>query len=116
MNGMHHRSGYAYEIGGDSYSASWHYELAPKSTLAQLSLTSYFEFDDETKVDLGFTSCQFIDSNGVQRTDSFPDIDLIDGVVHKFGRNKLVRVDWEMRVRDVHASWLLNLFYWDHVS
>jgi len=116
MNGMHHSSGYAYQIGGDWHSASWHYELSPKSTLAQLTLADHYEFDDETKVDLGFTSCEFIDGDGVQHKDSFPDIDQIGGVVHKFGRNKLVRVDWEMRVYDVYSTWLLNLFYWNNVS
>lgn len=55
MNGMYYDYEWAMTTGSDNYTVSWHYELPPTSTIGQLSLSSYYEFDDRAHVDLGFT-------------------------------------------------------------
>lgn len=114
MNGMHQEQEWAYTTGGDDYTASWQYELPPTPTLAQISLGDYYEFDDQAHVDLGFTSCTYVDQNGVTRTDNFPDIDQV-GATHLFGRNGLASASYAMRVANCAASCVVNLFFWDNV-
>jgi len=115
MNGMHQESAWAYTTGSDDYNASYQYQLPPTSTLAQISLGRYFEFDDQAHVDLGFTGCTYLDQNGVTRTDNFPDIDNFDGVL-MFGRNGLASASYQIRVSNCSAACILNFFFWDSVS
>lgn len=115
MNGMHQTQSYAYNVESDDYTASWDWELPPTPTLAQITLGHIYEFDDKSHVDLGFTSCQYLDQNGVTRTDTFPDIDNFDAV-HVFAKMGLVRADFQMRVSNISASWVANFFFWDNVS
>ncbi len=114
MDGMHQETQWAFTTGSDNYSASYLYELAPTPTIAQISLVKYFEFDDEAHVDLGFTSCSFVDQDGVTRTDTFLDIDHVDNVT-AFARNGLVSASYEMRVSNCHAACLVNFFFWPNV-
>ena len=104
MNGMHQQQSWAYNFDSDNYTASWDWELPPTPTCAQITLADFYEFDDKSHVDLGFSSCQYLDQNGVKRTDTFPDIDSADAV-HVFAKMGLVRADFQMRV-----------FFWDNVS
>ncbi len=114
MNGMHCEWWWAYNTGGDWYTTSYHYELPPTPTIAELSMIDYFEFDDRAQLDLGFTHIEYLD-NGVTRHDDFANIDSFDStkiVVH----NALTRVDWSMQITSCATSHLINLFYWDSVS
>jgi hypothetical protein len=115
MNGMHQTQAWAYTTGSDDHTASWHFSLSPTSTCAQITLGDFYEFDDKSHVDLGFTSCQFLDASGVTRTDSFPDIDSFDAT-RVFARNGLARADFAMRVSNCAASCVANFFFWNSVS
>jgi hypothetical protein len=115
MNGMHQEQHWAYTSGSDNYTVSHDYELPPTPTLAQVTLGHFYEFDDKSHVDLGFTSCAYLDENGVTRPDTFPDIDSFDAV-RVFGRNGLVRADFQIRVSNVSASYVVNFFFWGAVS
>jgi hypothetical protein len=115
MNGMHHEQHWARTFGSDNYSFTGEYRLPPTPTLAQATLAGYFETDDQAHVDLGFSSCTYIDDSGVPRTDSFPDVDDV-GATHVFGRNALTGASWEMRVSNCYAAVVLNFFFWDEVQ
>jgi hypothetical protein len=65
MNGMHYFHNYAYNLDSDDYTVSYHWELPPTPTILQLSLTSYYEFDDQAHAQMGFTHVEYLDSNGV---------------------------------------------------
>jgi len=67
MNGMHYETGYAYNFDSDYHTVSHHWELAPTSSIVELSLTQYFEMDDEASVQLGIKRVEFLDSDGVTR-------------------------------------------------
>jgi hypothetical protein len=77
MNGQHQEQHWAYTIDSDDFSHSGEFRLPPTSALAQISLGDFYEFDDKSHVDAGFTSCDYIDGDGVPRTDNFPDIDAL---------------------------------------
>ena len=113
MNGMHQGQGWASAIGGDYYTVSYHYELAPASTLAQLSLSSFSAYDDDAFAWVAFTSCQYLDSLNVLRTDTF---DFTTAAPKLLVRNRLVRADFVLNVRDAYASFISNFFFWDNVS
>jgi hypothetical protein len=115
MNGMHQEENWAYTIDSDNFTASHDYELPPTPTLAQITLGQFYEFGDQSHVDLGFTSCAYLDEHGVTRTDLFPDIDDLDSV-HVFARNGLARADFQIRVSNMFASYVVNFFFWDEVS
>jgi hypothetical protein len=113
MNGMHYQHGYIYNVDSDDYTISHHWELPPTSTILQLSLSTYYEFDDEAHVDLGFTHDEFVDRDGVTRHD---DYDHIPEYPTALSISGLTRVDWEITVSNCWADWLLNAFFWDVVS
>ena len=115
MNGMHCDTSYAYTTGGDEYTASWHYELPPTSTIGQLSLNRYYEFDDKAHVDLGFTHVEYLGPQGQTSHNDYPDITSADPQLI-VGITNMTRADWEIGVSNCWAEWLLNLFYWDNVS
>lgn len=115
MNGMHHAHYWAYTTGSDDYTVTHQYELAPTSTLAQISLSDFYEFDDQSHADIAFLGCTYLDSSGVTRTDTFPVIDAFDAV-HAFGRNGLASATFGIRVSNIAASYIVNFFFWDHVS
>ncbi|WP_292770491.1 hypothetical protein [Nostoc sp. NOS(2021)] len=115
MDGMHSETRWAYTTDSDNYSASFQFELPPTSTIAEISLGGYYEFDDKAHVDIGFTGCSFLDNNGVTRTDSFPDIDRFDST-RVFSRNGLTSASYQIRVSNCAAYSLVNFFYWPAVN
>lgn len=113
MNGMHYNHGYAYNTGSDDYTVSYHYELPPNSTILQLSLSSYYEFDDQAHVQTGFTRTEYLDSNGVTRHNDYSEIPEYPTALSV---NRLTRADWEMTVANCWADYLLNAYFWNAVS
>ncbi|PTB24216.1 hypothetical protein C9I56_34980 [Paraburkholderia caribensis] len=67
----------------------------------------YFDETDPNISQLTFDSCEFIDDDGIQRTQQIDDI--------AFVRNKMVRVDYTIAVLDGKASFIINLFFWPRV-
>ena len=114
MNGMHQEQHWAYNLGSNDFTASHDFELPPTPTLAQVTLGDFYEFDDKSHAELGFTSCVFVDASGVTRTDTFPDIDALDAI-RVFGRNGLARADFQLRVSNVSASLRGQLFHLGHL-
>ena len=114
MNGMQQGSNFAYTTGSDDYSGSFHWELPPRSALGQLSISTYFEFDDEAHVDLGFTHAEYLDNDNVTHHADYPDIDRVDAA-RTISVNRLTRIEWQMRVSNCVAWFLINLFFWDSV-
>jgi hypothetical protein len=113
MNGMHYDHNYAYNTGSDPYTISVHYELPPTSTIVQLTLSSYYEFDDQGNVQLGITHDEYLDSNGVTRHDDYNNVPEYPTAVSV---NGMTRVDWEMTVSNCWADYMMNAFFWDSVN
>jgi len=115
MNGQHQEQHWASNTDSDDFSHSGEVRFPPRSTLAQISLGDFYEYDDKSHADIAFTRCNFIDDSGVPRTDDFLDVDAL-GATHVFARNGLTSAFWEMRISNIAASAVLNFFFWDSVS
>lgn len=111
---MQQASAYAWTIGSGDYSVSFQYEFSPTPTLAQMCLSTYYEFDNKAHAELGFTGCTYVDHNGVTYTDTFPDIDAVLAT-RTFGRNGLTSASYALRVSNSYASAVVNFFFWDSV-
>lgn len=109
MKGMHYDTGFVY---GDDYTASYHWELPPTSTILQLSLTGLIEGLDFHFMAQGFTHIEYLDSDGVTRHEDYTDPATRPTAL---SINGLTRVDWEISVIDARADWLLNAFFWNSV-
>ncbi|MFD6159366.1 hypothetical protein ACFWF7_28760 [Nocardia sp. NPDC060256] len=115
MDGQSLRQTWAWTTGSDNFSHSGEHRFPPKSTLAEMNLADFYEFDDKSHVDAGFTKVSYIDDSGVPRTDTFPDIDTFDAT-HVFGRNQMTSAFWEMRVSNVGAAVTFNYCFWGRIS
>ena len=113
MNGMHQAHSYAYNTGSDPYTVSHHYEVAPISSLVQLSLSSYYEFGDQANVQTGITRVEYIHPGGVPRHNDYSEISEYPTAV---AINRMTRVDWELTASACWADYPLNIFYWDSVA
>jgi hypothetical protein len=110
---MHYSHNYLYNTGSDPFTTSHHYELPPTSSICQLSLAGYYEFDDQANFQIGFNHVEYLDSSGVTRHidySSVPEYPIAIGV------NGLTRIDWQTTVSNCWGDWLLNVFFWDSVS
>ena len=114
MNGMHCEQATFYNTGDDWYTQSFHINLGPQATIAELSMVDYYEFDDKARFDLGFTHVDFMDGT-TPRHDDFSDIDAFDSAKYVV-RNGMTRIDWAMQLSNCAVSYLLNLYYWDAVT
>ena len=112
MNGMHTESGYAYNVEDDEFTLSFHYELPPTPSIVQLSMSAYYEFDDQASTRLSITRVEFIDQGGVPRHIDYPSIPRYPNVAVIDG---LTRVDWQVRVSNCWVDYLFNVFFWDAV-
>ena len=97
MNGMQSFTNAAWSHGGwvaDWYVVSEHWALEPTSTIMQLSVAKFSEFDSPAGVDLQITDYEYLDSNGVSGGESnLEDYQLI-------AVNGLTDVWWEMSVKN----------------
>jgi hypothetical protein len=110
---MHCEHWYLWTTGSDDYTQSYHYELPPTPTIVQLSLSNYFEFDDNAHTLMGITHDEYIDGNGVPRHDDYPITPVYPTVV---AINGMTRVDWQFTVSNCWADLLFNAFFWDWVG
>lgn len=115
MNGMHQEQHWGYTLDSDEQTKSYDFKLPPTPTLAQITVGDFFEFDDQSHANLGFTSCSYLDGNGVTQTDMFPGIHE-GGTVHVFGRNNLTSATFQVGVSNIFVSFVVNFFFWDSVS
>jgi len=120
MNGMHCEQHWCV-ADGSGFTASHDFELPPTPTIAQIALAQLVEEDDESRGELGFTSCVYLDGSGVTRTDTFPDLDNFgvngwDTPVHVFGRNGLARADFQLRASNAWIAYVVTFSFWDNVS
>jgi hypothetical protein len=113
MNGMHCDDSWLGNTGSDTYTVSKHWEMPPTSAIVQLSLSCYYEYDDQANVQLGITRVEYKDSDGVTR---HKDYDPIPELPTMVSFNRMTRVDWEFGVAECRAHYILNVFFWNHVS
>ena len=115
MNGMHQEQHWAYTTGSDDYLATHEFDLPPTPTLGQISMGDYYEFDDQSHVELAFISGSFLDSDGVTRPLNFPNIDDFNAT-RVFAQPGLASATCGLRVSNASGSAVLNFFFWDQVS
>ena len=95
----------------DSFTASYHYELPPTPTIAQLSLVNYSEGDDQSSVTLNFKSVDYLDG-AVTRRDDFDASGYVEPTI--VIRNGMARIDWVIEA-NCYVTHMINLFFWDSV-
>ncbi len=93
-------------------SGSFHHEFAPTNMICELCLTSASENDDNSGADLGFTSYTYVDPDGTPHDVAIPYAARIANI----GHDRLIRVEWYMRIYNVNAMGLFNAFFWDSVT
>src|SRR5438034_1170462 len=103
MNGMHYEHHWAYSSDDDGYTVSHDYELSPTSTIAQVTLASV-ESAVLTGANPGFTSCSYLDDSGATLTDTLDE-------VKAFGRNDLIRAEFQIYVLHTRAYYIVNFFF-----
>lgn len=103
--------GWAYNTGGDLYSASWDLDFAPSAAFIKVFLGHYYEFDDQSAVDVGLLYIRFRDPQGVDQTITFPDIDAVP-VSTQFNAT-MTHVTFGMKVRAASATLVWTLGFWD---
>jgi hypothetical protein len=104
----------AFGYTGDEAYSSHQYEFAPASLIAEISMTQYYELDDECSVELGFKRCSYLDDHGVTRDESFPGPGS-NSPVTVFQKNRLASATVGMRVSTCICYFIINFFIWDHV-
>ncbi|HMI28520.1 MAG TPA: hypothetical protein VK490_02365 [Gaiellaceae bacterium] len=111
MNGMltHRFSGRSDE--DFAVSQSFHHEFAPAGALCELSITSASENDDQAGTNLGFVSYTYTDPDGTPHEVPIDFGSRRSVVAH----DRMIRVEWYMRIYRVDSAGLFNVFFWDHV-
>jgi hypothetical protein len=114
MNGMHYQWAWAWDPAGDGYTASYEFSTAPLSTILELSLDNYFEFDSEALVELDFTHIEFLDSNGVTREQDLPDPDFTYAIP-AISVTGLTDAQWELKIQSCAVQFTMNAYFWNQV-
>ena len=112
MRGMMTRHFSGWSTGDFAVSHSYHLDLAPAAVICELSLTSANENADQAGSSVGFLSYTFTDPDGTPHEVPIPFGDRLSVI----GHNRIIRVDWYLRIYGVNAAGLLNVFVWDSVS
>jgi hypothetical protein len=102
---------WAYNTGGDLYSASWDLDFPPSAAFIKVSLGRYFEFDDESAVDVGLINMRHRLPNGVDETTNFPDIDSFDPVMVQFNQT-MTHVTFGLKVKGASGLLVWTLGFW----
>ena len=92
-------------------SFSFHHEFAPAAAICELSLTSASETDDQAGTNLGFLDYTYVDPDGTPR--GVP-VDY-GSRVSAVGHDRMISVEWYIRIFRVNSAGLLNVFFWDSV-
>jgi hypothetical protein len=92
-------------------SHSFHHEFAPSAALCELCITSANELEDRAGTNLGFLSYTYADPDGTPYEVPIDFGSRTSVVAH----DRMIRVEWYMRIHGVDAAGLLNIFFWDSV-
>src|SRR5579884_2984235 len=108
MDGMHYFTGWAYTTGSDEYTVSNHWEIPPLNCIVQTSIVGTYEFDDQANAMINITSAQYLDSDGVTRTDDFGGPPATNSnPVTSIYYSSLVRFDWAMQVSNCWGNYMM---------
>jgi len=105
------RRGASLRAGDDLYTASWDIDIAPSAAFIKVFLEHYFEFSDQSAVDVGLMNIRFRDQNGVDQTINFPDIDAFDHVSTQFN-NTMTHVTYGLKVKAASGALVWTLGFW----
>lgn len=103
--------GWAYTTGDDPHSHSWEFNWQPSPKYFKVSLGSYYEFDDKSSVNVGLIKIRWRDSNGVDQTINFPDINDLDPVLVQY-HSSMTHVTFGIRVTSAYGLLVWTLGYW----
>jgi hypothetical protein len=102
---------WAYNPNDDLFTASWDLDFAPRAAFIKAFLGHYFEFSDQSAVDVGILNIRFRDQAGVDQTITFPDIDAFTHTAVVFN-STMTHVTFGMKVKAVSASVVFTLGFW----
>jgi hypothetical protein len=98
--------------GGDwADSHTYHLEFPPAAAICELSLTAANENDDQAGASVGFLSYTYVDPDGTPHEVPVDWASRRSVIAHE----RMTRVDWYLRVYNVDAAGLLNVFFWERV-
>jgi len=103
--------GWAYTFGDNLYSSSWDLDFPPKAAFIKVVLGSYYEFDDESAVDVGLINIRRRKPNGADETISFPDIDSFDPVMVQYNAT-MTHVTFGIKVKSGYGLLVWTLGTW----
>lgn len=103
--------GWAYTTGSDLHSASWDLDFPPGPKFIKVSLGSYYEFGDQSAVDVGLINIRRRTPNGTDETINFPDIDSLDPVMVQFNQT-MTHVTFGVKVREAYGLLVWTLGHW----
>jgi hypothetical protein len=112
MRGMLVRSFSASASDDFAASYSFHHEFAVHAAICELSITTVNENDDQAGSSLGFLAYTFVDQDGTPQGVSINPASRTPVV----GDDRMISVDWFMRIYKADAVGLFNAFFWDSVS
>jgi hypothetical protein len=109
-------SGWAFEWGGDFFSATWTIELTPHDASAQVTLADYWEMGDQSTAQVAFTKLTHRKSNGKDEVthfiSDFYNNDTAD-LTRIVGDSRLSSVTVGVGLADIYANWMLQIFNFD---
>jgi hypothetical protein len=103
--------GWASNTGGDFYALSWDLDFPPSAAFIKVFLEHYYEYGDQSAVDVGLLDIRFRDQHGVDQTVTFPDIDNFDHVSAWFNPT-MTHVTFGLKVKDASGALVWTLGFW----
>ena len=89
----------------------WDLDFAPRAAFIKVFLEHYFEFDDQSAVDVGLLNIRFRDQNAIDQTITFPDIDAFDHVSAQFN-GTMTHVTFGLKVKAASGALVWTLGFW----
>ena len=107
------RSGnrWAFTTSDDLFTASWDLDFPPRAAFIKVFQGGYFEFDDQSAVDIGLMDFRRLPS-GADETIVFPDIDAFQHRLIEFD-GTMTHVTFGMSVRGGVGDLVYTLGFWN---
>ena len=99
---------------GDDWaqSFSFSHDFPAAGAICELSITAANELDDQAGTSLGFLSYTYEDPDGTPH-----DVSIDYGSRRSaIGHDRMIRVDWYLRIYEADSAGLLNIFFWESVT
>ena len=111
MDGMHAHRFWGRTDSDLAVAHTFEYEFSPRDAICEVSLTQVNERADNTGAMVAFVSYTYLDDAGEPHR-----VEFWDNPTPVIGHSRLIRIEWYLRIWEVGATGLLNVFFWPRVS